>query len=156
VRWKTMSIAAALSTLLAGGVAVAQEGHQGQPSQQKQQGQPQPGQPQDQQQPPSQQPPAQQPPAPPSDGAVKEQPPSNVPPSGGGGMKVGKGVTLIQEQVKTAQQKLKDAGYDPGPIDGIVGPKTRAAIRGFQQAKGLPVTGKLDQKTASAMGLQGG
>lgn len=32
------------------------------------------------------------------------------------------------------QQHLKRQGYDPGPIDGFVGPKTRAALAQFQQA----------------------
>ena len=31
-------------------------------------------------------------------------------------------------EVKLAQQALKDRGYDPGPIDGIFGPKTRKAV----------------------------
>ena len=40
------------------------------------------------------------------------------------------------------QNALMAIDYDPGPIDGIMGPKTRRAIRAFQTARGLPVTGK--------------
>ncbi|MDH3230506.1 MAG: efflux RND transporter periplasmic adaptor subunit [Alphaproteobacteria bacterium] len=39
------------------------------------------------------------------------------------------------------QTKLVDAGYDPGPPDGVLGDKTRAAIRDYQQVNGLDVTG---------------
>ena len=39
------------------------------------------------------------------------------------------------------QMALKAAGFDPGPLDGIPGPKTRAAIRGFQRHAGLEVDG---------------
>ena len=30
------------------------------------------------------------------------------------------------------QARLKNLGYDPGPIDGVIGPLTTAAIKGFQ------------------------
>lgn len=30
------------------------------------------------------------------------------------------------------QARLRNLGYDPGPIDGIIGPRTKAAIKGFQ------------------------
>src|SRR4051794_38951643 len=48
--------------------------------------------------------------------------------------------------VVAAQKAL---GVDP---DGVVGPKTRAAIRKFQRSHGLPVTGRLDQATRQALG----
>ena len=41
--------------------------------------------------------------------------------------------------VKDMQQKLKDAGFDPGPIDGAFGPKTKAAVEAYQKDKGLKV-----------------
>ncbi|MBL8951015.1 MAG: peptidoglycan-binding protein [Myxococcaceae bacterium] len=43
--------------------------------------------------------------------------------------------------VKDMQQKLKDAGHDPGPIDGAFGPKTKAALEAYQKAQGLKVDG---------------
>src|SRR4051812_8402057 len=36
--------------------------------------------------------------------------------------------------------------------DGVVGPKTRSAIRRFQRSHGLPVTGRLDKATLQALG----
>src|SRR5262249_5347933 len=55
-------------------------------------------------------------------------------------------------EIQQAQRHLKDAGFDPGPVDGILGASTRAALREFQQAQGLPQTGQLD-KTTSTLGL---
>ena len=57
---------------------------------------------------------------------------------------------------KRAQQALIAAGYDPGPADGAAGTKTVAAIRKFQTDKGIPVSGKLDDATLTALGLAGG
>jgi membrane-bound lytic murein transglycosylase B len=39
------------------------------------------------------------------------------------------------------QTRLNAAGFDTGTPDGVFGTRTEAAIRGFQQARGLPVTG---------------
>ena len=43
--------------------------------------------------------------------------------------------------VTAVQQGLRKAGFDPGRDDGKVEPKTMTSVRGFQQAKGLPVDG---------------
>jgi len=51
------------------------------------------------------------------------------------------------EKVRLVQEALKKAGYDPGPIDGKFGPLTSRALREFQKDVGLPVTGKIDEKT---------
>lgn len=53
--------------------------------------------------------------------------------------------------VKEAQTQLKAAGYDPGKIDGTIGKQTRAAVKAFQTAKGLKVTGRLDTATRKAL-----
>lgn len=45
--------------------------------------------------------------------------------------------------VRLAQEILAQLGYNPGPVDGVVGARTRAAIRAFQASEGLPVDGKL-------------
>ena len=43
--------------------------------------------------------------------------------------------------VRQLQEALKEAGHDPGPIDGEFGPATEAAVRAFQQDKGIAVDG---------------
>jgi len=49
--------------------------------------------------------------------------------------------------VKTAQRKLTELGFDPGPVDGWAGAMTEAAIREYQEKAGLEVDGLLGQKT---------
>ena len=60
------------------------------------------------------------------------------------------------ELVKQAQEKLSAAGHDAGPADGKIGPKTQAALKEFQQSKGLQASGQLDQKTVAALGVSSG
>ncbi|MGC4115173.1 MAG: peptidoglycan-binding domain-containing protein [Myxococcales bacterium] len=46
---------------------------------------------------------------------------------------------------------MKNAGYDPGAADGVFGPRTKAAVTAFQQAKGLGVDGIVGPKTNAAL-----
>jgi peptidoglycan hydrolase-like protein with peptidoglycan-binding domain len=48
-------------------------------------------------------------------------------------------------KVYQLQKKLKDLGYDPSLPDGILGKKTKEALRHFQRDNGLPLTGKIDE-----------
>jgi peptidoglycan hydrolase-like protein with peptidoglycan-binding domain len=41
------------------------------------------------------------------------------------------------------------------PADGRMGPKTRAAVKEFQQSKGIEPSGELDKRTVAALGLDG-
>ena len=43
---------------------------------------------------------------------------------------------LDSQQVLELQQWLAQLGYDPGPLDGIMGPKTRAAYGRFASSNG--------------------
>ena len=52
---------------------------------------------------------------------------------------------------KKRQQWLKDAGYDPGPVDGKPGRKTEKAVRAFQESAGLKVDGEWGPKTEKAI-----
>jgi peptidoglycan hydrolase-like protein with peptidoglycan-binding domain len=49
---------------------------------------------------------------------------------------------LSRAQIAQLQAELSDRGYDPGPQDGIVGPKVRTAIRTYETDAGLPPTGE--------------
>lgn len=53
--------------------------------------------------------------------------------------------------VVSAQRLLLALGYDPGPIDGIFGPRTRAGVVEFEAAQGLPRTGALTPSTVRRM-----
>ncbi len=58
--------------------------------------------------------------------------------------------------VSDAQQALKDKGYDPGPIDGINGPLTRAAVRNYQEKESINADGRLGPKTLDSLGVKHG
>jgi peptidoglycan hydrolase-like protein with peptidoglycan-binding domain len=59
-----------------------------------------------------------------------------------------------RDTVREAQQALKDKGYDPGPIDGINGPRTRAAVSNYQQKEQLNADGRLGAKTLDSLGVR--
>ena len=44
--------------------------------------------------------------------------------------------------IELTQRRLKEAGFNPGPIDGRPGPRTRRAIAGYQRAYQLEVDGR--------------
>lgn len=50
-----------------------------------------------------------------------------------------------------AQVLLDRRGFSPGVLDGKAGMSFKAALRGFQEAGGLPITGEYDRKTAAAL-----
>ncbi len=58
-------------------------------------------------------------------------------------------------QAAGLQVALRAQGLYLGPIDAIVGPRTRAAVRSFQRTHGLPVTGVANARTRIAMGPLG-
>ncbi|MBD3245566.1 MAG: hypothetical protein GF333_00965 [Candidatus Omnitrophica bacterium] len=53
--------------------------------------------------------------------------------------------------MREMQQALVNAGYDPGPIDGKKGPRTRKALVRFQKEKGLTADGKIGENTWRAL-----
>ena len=52
-------------------------------------------------------------------------------------------------EVRTVQAALLILGYSVGKIDGVMGNRTRAALKGFQIAESLAVTGDLDSASYS-------
>lgn len=66
---------------------------------------------------------------------------------------------LSRGEIRKAQERLTALGYWPGPIDGFMGPKTRGAIRTFQEQNGLQMhadaisrpDGGLDRTTWDAL-----
>ena len=60
-------------------------------------------------------------------------------------------VSGYNPRVEEIQKILKDSGFDPGPLDGVLGAQTRVATRGFQKKKGLEPTGKIDSVTQLAL-----
>ncbi len=57
----------------------------------------------------------------------------------------------IDGTVFHAQVLLDRAGFSPGVIDGLPGESFEAAVKGFQEARGLQVNGQLDQPTRMAL-----
>lgn len=53
--------------------------------------------------------------------------------------------------VSVIQESLDSLGYDVGPIDGIPGPESYAALASFQSDNGLESTGELDGATTIAL-----
>ena len=61
---------------------------------------------------------------------------------------------VTREDARSVQESLKAKGFYEGEADGIVGPKTRRALREYQKSEGLSVTGRLDSPTAEKLGVR--
>lgn len=60
-------------------------------------------------------------------------------------------VSWAGEETARAQRQLLNLGFNPGPVDGLMGPRTRAAIEGFQRERGLTASGRLDRATLDVL-----
>ena len=61
------------------------------------------------------------------------------------------GKSEFRPTTRDIQSSLKNAGFDSGPIDGKMGPKTRQAIKDFQKSKGLVPDGVVGPKTWASL-----
>ena len=59
-----------------------------------------------------------------------------------------------QAAIAKTQSMLGALGYNAGPADGQMGPRTRTAIRNFQEVSGMPVTGKIDKALLEALSMR--
>ena len=60
---------------------------------------------------------------------------------------------VVREEARQIQERLRAAGLNPGAVDGVPGQQTVTALRQYQKAHGLPVTGLLDDATRKALGF---
>ena len=60
-------------------------------------------------------------------------------------------LALDRSTRRLLQQGLRNEGFDPGTPDGLFGPRTRAAIRDWQQSRGAPPTGYLNGAEAELL-----
>lgn len=73
----------------------------------------------------------------------------------GAGYRPGGGVVYAEgnrgSMISGMQVRLQAAGYLKGGIDGVYGADTTNAVKAFQKAKGIPVSGAIDEMTYSAL-----
>jgi membrane-bound lytic murein transglycosylase B len=62
---------------------------------------------------------------------------------------------LGKGEIQLVQERLKAEGFDPGPVNGVLTPQTETAIRHYQENKGIPVSGALDEATLREMQISG-
>jgi peptidoglycan hydrolase-like protein with peptidoglycan-binding domain len=62
---------------------------------------------------------------------------------------------LDSNGIRQVQEALRDKNFAPGPIDGVLGSRTREAVRKFQDFYGLKAGGEIDNQTLYALGQSG-
>jgi hypothetical protein len=56
-------------------------------------------------------------------------------------------------KIMEIQRALATAGFNPGPVNGVLREATMRAVNGYQQSKGLPVDGFLNLETVKSLGV---
>jgi len=59
---------------------------------------------------------------------------------------------LSRDGIRRVQQALKDKGFDPGPVNGVVGARLKDAVNAFQTRYGIGSNGEVDNQTLLALG----
>lgn len=65
----------------------------------------------------------------------------------------GRNVSTVNNDLMVIQEKLNALGFDCGEPDGIMGAKTKQAVKDFQRSKGLTPDGILGPKTRNELGV---
>jgi peptidoglycan hydrolase-like protein with peptidoglycan-binding domain len=86
-------------------------------------------------------------------GALQAAPPPPPPPPPPSAITRLLAMGCVGDDVRTLQDALRNAGFDPGASDGDFGPMTDAALRAFQAANGLVVDGVAGPATCGALGI---
>lgn len=63
------------------------------------------------------------------------------------------GQQFALSDVEKVQEKLNNEGFNAGPVDGLIGPKTTEGIRSFQESNNLTASGELNRETIDALGV---
>jgi peptidoglycan hydrolase-like protein with peptidoglycan-binding domain len=59
--------------------------------------------------------------------------------------------SFADSMTRMVQEALTEKGFDPGPVDGVWGSKTKAAVMQFQESAGLTANGQVDGPTKSGL-----
>ena len=78
---------------------------------------------------------------------------SSVPNAGSGLLQYGAGYGKADgaKQVRTVQRTLRRLGWQPGPVDGLYGPRTETAVTRFQTAAKVAADGIVGPRTRQAL-----
>jgi len=65
--------------------------------------------------------------------------------------------TVVSDEadIRRMQEVLIEKGFYHGRVDGRLGPETRQALITFQQREGIEASGRLDERTFTALGISG-
>lgn len=62
--------------------------------------------------------------------------------------------SMNQDTIRQLQEQLQNQGYEVGQVDGVLGPRTQDALMSFQRDQNLQATGRPDQQTMAALGIE--
>lgn len=62
---------------------------------------------------------------------------------------------LDRGEIRRVQTALREKGFDPGAINGVINPRTKSAVEKFQDRFGIKATGDLNNQTLFALGVVG-
>ena len=61
--------------------------------------------------------------------------------------------TMVRDELIMREIIMQEAGYNPGPIDGILRRETMSAVNNYQADKKLPVDPYLNVETVKSLGV---